>query len=1154
MQVLDEAIDRIKREDLLGHIKGAKAVLEVLMCAPLSGDTCRRRSYLNFDRALEIFLSYSAAAVVPEQLKNSDTRKHFREFICSERYGLCVYVYKNTILLRPDDVDLDHFLTFIHENENSSFKEQVCSSELMQSMDKVLESVDTEWDRKVTKVIVGLFCSFSELKILPGIGIELEHLTKEVLNVIRTTDEIKAEAKADVDTHLSSLSNELETKLKKMQNRRNDLVLDWSEEKLGEFDDDIEDLQQRIIDIKHVHHPEEASSETERKQCQKKLEMMRKRKFSKIVEKRRLKARKLGAGRKRMMDEVDERHLLKMIETKSVAHGRRGDEVCYTNRRVKKRDMKKIVNMNRRKRGLSTLKSVTAVYNRGRARNKRSRQAKLHIGLGLFCTKKAPKGEDNENETTHYLRSFKRNVDRHHYVANKADAAYVLEVSSDDKAYLQPGTSTGFRSARCQKIIQSSDESKARKLPKYDFPTYMVNITPGTYRYLSKDYVEVEGSKPRKVLTSDSTYVFVRPKHWVGSSGEVWASEAMQLRHEIPHKYLVDTADCQDKHFLALKVMLKDILAYYIDSTHAEDISKISESESCIHRKYEESRLYTLRRTVWKAFSFSTVLHPENLPHYEKLKAELLPLSDMINQLAILLSTESPQNLATKLDQLCSKCSTVHKMISLPRMKTKIIESTDAGPGVSIHQHDVQMRIGQRIRIQDNDYYIRYHLANGDSSYNEVERCQSYIGDALCDGSTIEWERQKLLDPQKVDILKRMSLEELQAAEEKRMVHNARMVCKEIQSKLDGAVAPNGYMKAFTNLSTEELFFNDAEFLDMFLSKGVRERPESPGGHYYAKVLSFLKSHCHAGEKYLEFVKGACEKNGIVCDYCTKHPWVGPKTTRVPAPFPDVSQLPAFHYLDVLTTPTKDDKGKPRLIDDFQPRVHLKKLVSNGSISLNDPSSIDSFSKKFIVQRPLVISALEHLQLLQIRKEKKEERKNLEKQQVINYEDIDWKDVGEKNTFMKLSVKTLNLYLEKHELSDQVSFRKPEKCSFIRGHIIFKQFQDNLRTNEDQQEEDKQSEDDGNEEEEEVIRVVGGSDDPVQTEDEVDDPDDMESKDSDCSDEEDGSDADHDPMDVSDSNFEDFDSVTGESDNVCDIFTTTRSGRETRTWRASDYM
>ena len=126
--------------------------------------------------------------------------------------------------------------------------------------------------------------------------------------------------------------------------------------------------------------------------------------------------------------------------------------------------------------------------------------------------------------------------------------------SSDDKAYLQLGTSTGFRSAWCQKIIQTSNESEACKLPKYDFPKYMVNVTPGNFRYLSKDYEEVKGINPRKVLISDSTYVFMRPKHWVGSSGEVWASEAMRLRYEVPHKYLVDKADCIDNHvpFLVL--------------------------------------------------------------------------------------------------------------------------------------------------------------------------------------------------------------------------------------------------------------------------------------------------------------------------------------------------------------------------------------------------------------------------------------------------------------------------------------------------------------------------------------------------------------------------------------------------------------------------
>ena len=64
-------------------------------------------------------------------------------------------------------------------------------------------------------------------------------------------------------------------------------------------------------------------------------------------------------------------------------------------------------------------------------------------------------------------------------------------------------------------------------------------------------------------------------------------------------------------------------------------------------------------------------------------------------------------------------------------MKTSLKESTDAGPVVSIHQHGVKMHIGQGFKIQDADYYIRYHLANGDRLYNQVNRCQSNIGDAV---------------------------------------------------------------------------------------------------------------------------------------------------------------------------------------------------------------------------------------------------------------------------------------------------------------------------------------------------------------------------------------------------------------------------------------
>ena len=69
-------------------------------------------------------------------------------------------------------------------------------------------------------------------------------------------------------------------------------------------------------------------------------------------------------GRPLTMDEVDETFLLNWIEPKTTAHGRRGDQVMYTGRRVKKKDFVKIVNYHRLQRNLHPIKSATTVYNR----------------------------------------------------------------------------------------------------------------------------------------------------------------------------------------------------------------------------------------------------------------------------------------------------------------------------------------------------------------------------------------------------------------------------------------------------------------------------------------------------------------------------------------------------------------------------------------------------------------------------------------------------------------------------------------------------------------------------------------------------------------------------------------------------------------------
>ena len=51
--------------------------------------------------------------------------------------------------------------------------------------------------------------------------------------------------------------------------------------------------------------------------------------------------------------------------------------------------------------------------------------------------------------------------------------------------------------------------------------------------------------------------------------------------------------------------------------------------------------------------------------------------------------------------------------------------------------------MAQIIQITDADYFMRHHLANGDSGYNEVERCQNYVDDAICDGGPLEWEYKR---------------------------------------------------------------------------------------------------------------------------------------------------------------------------------------------------------------------------------------------------------------------------------------------------------------------------------------------------------------------------------------------------------------------------
>jgi len=102
----------------------------------------------------------------------------------------------------------------------------------------------------------------------------------------------------------------------------------------------------------------------------------------------------LGSGTPKKLDSSDEELIAKVIEKKATYHGRRHNPIMFTNRRVKKRDLMSIANYKLLQKGKKMIKSATTSWNRSCPRNIRSRQAKLHIGKSLFCTKRPPKAED----------------------------------------------------------------------------------------------------------------------------------------------------------------------------------------------------------------------------------------------------------------------------------------------------------------------------------------------------------------------------------------------------------------------------------------------------------------------------------------------------------------------------------------------------------------------------------------------------------------------------------------------------------------------------------------------------------------------------------------------------------------------------------------
>lgn len=410
------------------NLKGLRAVLAILMAnIPLSGKEVRL-SFMDFDEAFSLFLSYRPLSV-KSLLKDRHQKKRFTDLMCHPSHGIPVYIVKQKyLLLMSSDVDLDLFFEHL-------FKDPEVGADKLSSGDiqDMLESLDTAWDKKVMKVVLGDSLSKSEQQKL-GIGSRVNKYHKQVMKTIQSKKVVRDEAKAAVMEDLKTRIRKIEKCIWNERQKLEKVSQFWTKSQLDELEEKIEDLEEKQHRFQEIVEHSDSKSFKE----------MVSRKYEQIIVERRVGMRRASSGRPKSLDEVDESFLLDCIEHKSTAHGRRHDAVMYTSHRVKKRDFLKLANYSRLSRGLKPIKSATTVYNRARPRNCRSLQAKRHLGLGLFCSKKPPKLQENDNILTHYQRAFKKGILVRQINTSKADGAdYNLFISRDDKAYICPGTSTG---------------------------------------------------------------------------------------------------------------------------------------------------------------------------------------------------------------------------------------------------------------------------------------------------------------------------------------------------------------------------------------------------------------------------------------------------------------------------------------------------------------------------------------------------------------------------------------------------------------------------------------------------------------------------------------------------------------------------------------
>ena len=235
--------------------------------------------------------------------------------------------------------------------------------------------------------------------------------------------------------------------------------------------------------------------------------------------------------------------------------------------------------------------------------------------------------------------------------------------------------------------------------------------------------VEIVNNEESIKTYDQQTVVVAKPKYFVGSSGTVWASHLTEIKHKEPALHEAENPlQWQSKEFRSVMTTLRDEVQYFMHQFDEDDILLVRNGPE--FKEYEERKVNKFHaRIEAQILRMNEII--DHCCHMEQafLKRMLLLLETLCStvlQYKLTLQGGNPdvKNMKSKMHD----CKELLIEVGLPLHKSRIIDLTDAGPGVGITNHEVKIRSAEEIRMMNYDYYIRHHLAPGDSSHNEVER------------------------------------------------------------------------------------------------------------------------------------------------------------------------------------------------------------------------------------------------------------------------------------------------------------------------------------------------------------------------------------------------------------------------------------------------